>query len=139
MFINGRSKSRSLHKGLLRTFKVMLPFFLPAARRAAVPVGGRYPDSHGFGPPFAGPPVLRGGDAGRSRRPSLWQEPGREHLASSSSSRAGKGTENQPWALGCFCLGPCSTAAISGGEAAVLGNVASQLASVHVWGRNTRL
>lgn len=114
-------------------------FFLPAAYRAAVQVGGRYQDGHGLGPPFAGPPVLRGGDPGRSRRPSLWQEPGREHLASSSSSRAGKGMENKPWALGCFCLGPRSTIAISGGEAAVLGNVASQLASVHVWGWNTQL
>lgn len=37
-------------------------------------------------------------------------------------------------ALRCFFLGPHSTVAISGGMAAVVGNMASLLANVHVWG-----
>lgn len=42
--------------------------------------------------------------------------------------------ENYLWALSCFFLGPYGTVAISGGMAAVLGNTASLLENVCVWG-----
>lgn len=118
----------------MRTFTVRAHFSLSSLWRAAIQVGGCCPGCSGPGLPFAGPSALCGGDPRCSRRPPVWQEPGREHLSLSRSSWAGKGLENYLWALSCFFLGPYGTVAISSVMAAVLGNIASLLENVCVWG-----